>query len=109
MNRISDLLPVALLTLIAIYYTGYHITKDRCGWRPRKSELKKIQCGIKSFRLKDPKESFLIGFRGALFFCFFAFGRSKEKKKDRLKMTLINTITFMGSKTLILFINNEFI
>ncbi|MBC7486190.1 MAG: hypothetical protein H7282_05525 [Cytophagaceae bacterium] len=67
-----------------------------------KSELKKTLCGINFMPFKGSKRSSLIGFRGALFFCFFSFGRSKEKKKDGLKMTMINTIGLTGSKTLIL-------
>jgi hypothetical protein len=47
-----------------------------------KSELKKISLGINYVKFKVPPISSLIGFRGALFFCFFYFGRAKEKKED---------------------------
>jgi hypothetical protein len=41
--------------------------------------------GINSGLFEGSKGSSLIGFRGALFFCFFSFGRAKEKKKGRVK------------------------
>jgi hypothetical protein len=45
-----------------------------------KSELKKTLWGINSVLFEGSIGSSLIGFRGALFFCFFYFGRAKEKK-----------------------------
>ena len=47
-----------------------------------KSELKKTCLGINNVSFKGTTMSSLIGFRGALFFCFFYFGRAKEKKKE---------------------------
>jgi hypothetical protein len=38
------------------------------------------------------KGLFLIGFRGAFFFCFFSFGRAKEKKKGRVKTNYRNQV-----------------
>jgi hypothetical protein len=54
------------------------------GWRAagvhEKSELKKNPLGINSVSLNNQEGSSLIGFRGTFFFCFFSFGRAKEKK-----------------------------
>jgi hypothetical protein len=46
-----------------------------------KSELKKTLSGINRVLFEGSIGSSLIGFRGAFFFCFFYFGRAKEKKK----------------------------
>jgi hypothetical protein len=54
-----------------------------------KSELKKTLYRINFVKFKGTKMSSLIGFRGAFFFCFFSFGRAKEKKEVRTKNSVV--------------------
>jgi len=48
-----------------------------------KSESKETWFGITFVSDANSRMSPLIGSGGALFFCFFYFGRAKEKKEDR--------------------------
>ncbi|MBC7487317.1 MAG: hypothetical protein H7282_11255 [Cytophagaceae bacterium] len=54
-----------------------------------KSELGKTFLSINYAKHKVYAMSFSIAFGGWLFFCFFSFGRAKEKKKAGMKNNVI--------------------